>query len=228
MLEVREDRFAGAPGGFPGGRGGFGMGSRGGGFAGRGGYGGRGGFGGGIGGGFGGGRGGYGGGYGGPPASTIDNSAAAATPPNPFTDYASSGGERNEIIYVRNVGHASLFFGQVAELSSSPGPRATKISSSFSPPSARLSEPRYSTSPTDALGGPEWCSLIRRRTRRQPFVGHQGSFGRGKTNGGVAKFTGYQYGGRPLGLTYVKYMNANGGDAMEDTEAASMTQDQIM
>lgn len=204
------------------------MGARGGGFAGRGGYGGRGGFGGGIGGGFGGGRGGYGGGYGGPPASTIDNSAATAAPPNPFTDYASSGGERNEIIYVRNVGHASLFFRQAAERSSSPGPRATKISSSFSPRSARLSEPRSSTSPTDALGGPEWCSLIRWRTRRQPFVGHQGSFGRGKTDKGVAKFTGYQYGGRPLGLTYVKYMNANGGDATEDTEATSMTQDQIM
>ncbi len=204
------------------------MGARGGGFAGRGGYGGRGGFGGGFGGGLGGGRGGYGGGYGGPPASTIDNSAAAAAPPNPFTDYASSGGERNEIIYVRNVGDGSRFFRPIAELSSSPGPRATKISSNFSPPSARLSERRFSTSPTDALGAPEWCSLIRRRTRRQPFVGGQGSIGRGKTNQGVAKFTGYQYGGRPLGLTYVKYMNANGGEAMEDTEGTGMTQDQMM
>ena len=100
-LEVREDRFAGPPaGGYAGGRGGFGGGypPRGG-FAGRGGYGGRGGFGGGYGG-----RGGYGGGsYGGPPAASYEGGAAAPAAPNPFTDYASSGGERSETIYVRNV-----------------------------------------------------------------------------------------------------------------------------
>ncbi len=45
----------------------------------------------------------------------------------------------------------------------------------------------------------------------------------------TAKFTGYQYGGRPLGLTYVKYTNTGGGDAMEGTEATGgLTQDQIM
>lgn len=44
----------------------------------------------------------------------------------------------------------------------------------------------------------------------------------------TAKFTGYQYGGRPLGLSFVKYTNISGpGDAME-TEAAGLTQDQIM
>lgn len=43
----------------------------------------------------------------------------------------------------------------------------------------------------------------------------------------LAKFTGYQYGGRPLGLTFVKYQNP--GDAMEGTEqTGGMTQDQIM
>lgn len=68
-----------------------------GGFGGRGGYGGRGSFGGGYGG-----RGGFGGGYGGPPASNIENGANSA-PPNPFTDYATAGGERSETIYVRNV-----------------------------------------------------------------------------------------------------------------------------
>lgn len=116
LLEVREDRFAGAPsggygarGGYPGaagGRGGFGarggFGGRGGSFAG--GYGGRGGYGGG------GGGGGGGSGYSGP-ASSFDSSAAAnatAAPPNPFTDYASSGGERSEIIYVRNVREPSF------------------------------------------------------------------------------------------------------------------------
>jgi hypothetical protein len=45
----------------------------------------------------------------------------------------------------------------------------------------------------------------------------------------VAKFTGYQYGGRPLGLAYVKYSNLNNGDVMEGTEhTGGLTQDQIM
>jgi hypothetical protein len=44
------------------------------------------------------------------------------------------------------------------------------------------------------------------------------------------KFTGYQYGGRPLGLTYVKYLKPNaGGGAMEGiTGTEGLTQDQIM
>ena len=45
----------------------------------------------------------------------------------------------------------------------------------------------------------------------------------------TAKFTGYQYGGRPLGLTFVKYVNAGAGDAMEGAEATGViAQDQIM
>lgn len=95
-LEVREDRFAGA--GFAGGRGGAagfggGFGMRGG-FGARGGFGGRGGYGGGFGG-----RGGYGG-YGG---AAGGYGGAAAVPPNEFTDNASGGGERSNIIYVRNL-----------------------------------------------------------------------------------------------------------------------------
>jgi hypothetical protein len=43
----------------------------------------------------------------------------------------------------------------------------------------------------------------------------------------AAKFTGYQYGGRPLGLSYVRYSNAGGGGPME-TDALGLTQDQIM
>lgn len=44
----------------------------------------------------------------------------------------------------------------------------------------------------------------------------------------IEKFSGYQYGGRPLGLSFVKYQTPGGnGDAME-TEATSLTQDQIM
>jgi len=104
MLEVREDRFPVPPGGGFAGRGGFG-----GGMGGRGGFSGRGGYGGGrgsFGGGYGGRGGGFGGGYGGPPAAGYDAGAAPGTavaPPNPFTDFASSGGERSETIYVRNV-----------------------------------------------------------------------------------------------------------------------------
>lgn len=110
-LEVREDRFAGGGGGGGGGfggRGGFG----GGGFGG-GGFGGRGGFGGGRGGGFGG-RGGFGGGYGGRGGfggggpgfggpGGFDNAPVPSGPPNPFTDFATSGGEKSGVIYVRNV-----------------------------------------------------------------------------------------------------------------------------
>lgn len=104
-LEVREDRFAGPPGGgFGGGRGGFGggFGARGG-FGGRGGFAGRGGFGGGFAG-----RGGYGGvgagyGAGATPVPYDSGAPAVAASPNPFTDLASSGGEKSEIIYVRNV-----------------------------------------------------------------------------------------------------------------------------
>lgn len=49
----------------------------------------------------------------------------------------------------------------------------------------------------------------------------------------TAKFTGYQYGGRPLGITFVKYLNAGAGpgpgDMMEGAEATGgITQDQIM
>lgn len=116
ILEVREDRYAGAggaPGGFGGrgnfggqgfrggyGGGGFNRGGFGGGFGGRGGYGG----------GFGG-RGGYGGGgfAGGPPAGAGygggNAPAPAAVAPNPFTDNATSGTEPGPVIFVRNVSH---------------------------------------------------------------------------------------------------------------------------
>ncbi|KAJ5268295.1 hypothetical protein N7524_005754 [Penicillium chrysogenum] len=47
----------------------------------------------------------------------------------------------------------------------------------------------------------------------------------------IAKFSGYQYGGRPLGITFVKYMNAGPApeEMMEGQESAvGLTQDQIM
>lgn len=117
LLEVREDRFAGSPSGGFGGRGGFGGGGGRGGMSARGGFGGgRGSFGGGYGGrgGYGGGGGGYGGGA--PSYDSGTTANAAAAPPNPFTDFASSGGERSETIYVRNVGISCLTFEMAASL----------------------------------------------------------------------------------------------------------------
>lgn len=43
----------------------------------------------------------------------------------------------------------------------------------------------------------------------------------------IAKFTGYQYGGRPLGLSYVKYLNM-GGDMMEGAEPTGSMQQDMM
>lgn len=44
----------------------------------------------------------------------------------------------------------------------------------------------------------------------------------------ISKFQGYQYGGRPLGLTYVRYMTPGSGDAMDTDPHGGLTQDQIM
>ncbi|KAL2058499.1 hypothetical protein ABVK25_001227 [Lepraria finkii] len=191
MLEVREDRFAGPLGGGFGGRGGFGGGMRGG-F--RGSFGARGGFGGAYGG-----RGGYGGGgYGGPPAGgSFDgaNPAAGAAPPNPFTDYASSGGEPSELIYVRNLPW-STSNEDLVELFTTIG-------------TVERAEIQY-----EPNGRSRGTGVVKFDTRENAETA-------------ITKFTGYQYGGRPLGLTYVKYQNP--GDAMEgQEETGGMTQDQIM
>lgn len=44
----------------------------------------------------------------------------------------------------------------------------------------------------------------------------------------IAKFQGYQYGGRPLNLSFVKYLNQTGGDVMDTDPHGGLTQDQIM
>ncbi|KAJ4545630.1 g-strand binding protein [Exophiala dermatitidis] len=209
-LEVREDRYAGSgPGMGHGGRGGFqgGFGMRGGyggGYGGgRGGFGGRGGYGGGgfQRGGYGGG--GYGGGggawYGGAAGGAGGHPAAGQEPPapNPFTDFATSGGEKNPIIYVRNL--------------------------------------PWSTSNEDLV---ELFTTIGKVERAEIQYEPNGrSRGTGVVEFGsaddaetaISKFTGYMYGGRPLGLSYVKYTNANGNEAMDGQEATGgMTQDQMM
>ncbi|KAI9798811.1 MAG: hypothetical protein M1825_004984 [Sarcosagium campestre] len=185
-LEVREDRFAGAGSGF-GGRGGF---------AGRGGFGGRAGFGGGrggFGGGFGG-RGGFGGGgYGGSPASGIDANAAPPAP-NPFTDFATGGGERSEIIHVRNL--------------------------------------PWSTSNEDlvelftTIGKVERAEIQYEPNGRSKGTGVVQFDNAENAETAISKFSGYQYGGRPLGLAFVKYLT---GDSMDVTDSTPvLTQDQIM
>jgi len=44
----------------------------------------------------------------------------------------------------------------------------------------------------------------------------------------IAKFQGYQYGGRPLNLSFVKYLNQGASDSMDTDAHAGLTQDQIM
>ncbi|KAH0107717.1 hypothetical protein KCU66_g13558, partial [Aureobasidium melanogenum] len=199
ILEVREDRFAGPPG-FGGGRGGFmgGRGGFGGQFGGRGGFMGRGGFGGQFGG-----RGGFGGGFGGaPPGGFHGGPPAAPAPPNPFTDFATSGGEPGPVIYVRNL--------------------------------------PWSTSNEDLV---ELFTTIgkveRAEIQYEPNGRSRGTgvveFGSAEDAGtAITKFSGYQYGGRPLGLTYVRYSNQQPAmDPMQGQEQTGgmpmgLTQDQIM
>jgi len=178
QLEVREDRFAGAGGfgmgrgGFAGGRGGFGggFGGRGGGFGGRGGFGygggrGGGGFGGGAGAGAGAGS------FGGAPAADY----GASVPPNEFTDHATSGGERNSIIYVRNL--------------------------------------PWSTSNDDlvelfnTIGKVERAEIQYEPSGRSRGTGVVQFDNAENAETAIAKFSGYLYGGRPLGLSYVRYSN---------------------
>jgi len=192
MLEVREDRFANSNmggGGFP----------RGGGFGGRGAFAGnfgRGGFAAGRGG-FGGygGRGGFAGGV---PGGFDTGAAAVPAPPNPFTDFATSGTDRSETIYVRNLPW-STSNEDLVELFSTIG-------------KVEQAEIQYEPS-----GRSRGSGVVR--------------FDSAETaDTSIAKFQGYQYGGRPLGLAYVKYITPGQNDSM-DTDPhphGGLTQDQIM
>lgn len=44
----------------------------------------------------------------------------------------------------------------------------------------------------------------------------------------ISKFQGYQYGNRPLGLSYVKYRTPGAPESMETDAHVGLTQDQIM
>ncbi|RVX75294.1 hypothetical protein B0A52_00647 [Exophiala mesophila] len=192
-LEVRLDRYAGSgPAGYGGGRGGFGA------SYGRGGFGSRGGFGGGRGG-FGGAysRGGYGGYGGGGGSGGYGGAPQEQAPPNPFTDFATSGGERSQIIYVKNLPW-STSNDDLIELFTTIG-KVERAEIQYEP-----------NGRSRGSGVVEFDSSENAETA-------------------ISKFTGYMYGGRPLGLTYVKYTNANGQDAMDGQEATGgLTQDQMM
>jgi RNA recognition motif-containing protein len=44
----------------------------------------------------------------------------------------------------------------------------------------------------------------------------------------ITKFQGYQYGGRPLNLSFVLYLNQAAGESMETDPHGGLTQDQMM
>uniref|UniRef100_A0A093UVE3 Putative RNA-binding protein n=1 Tax=Talaromyces marneffei PM1 TaxID=1077442 RepID=A0A093UVE3_TALMA len=206
ILEVREDRYAGGGagggggfgGGFAGGRGGFGggFGGRGGGFGGRGSFGGRGGFGGP--GGYGG-RGGFGGGGGGNYGGGFDSAPAPPPgPPNPFTDYATSGGDKSAVIYVRNL------------------------------PWSTCNEDLVDLFTT--IGKVERAEIQYEGNGRSRGTGVVEFDSPETAETAISKFTGYQYGGRPLGITFVRYVHPPGSGEAGDLgdESAGITQDQIM
>ncbi|KAF5022776.1 hypothetical protein F66182_5191 [Fusarium sp. NRRL 66182] len=193
VLEVREDRYAGSgPGMGFGGRGGYGGGMRGG-FGG--GFGGRGGFGGGRGG-FGGGFGGRGGFGGSAPGGPGFEPPASSVPPNPFTDFATAGTERGEIIYVRNLPW-STSNDDLVELFTTIG-------------KVEQAEIQYEPS-----GRSRGTGVVRFDSPETAETA-------------IAKFQGYQYGGRPLNLSFVKYLNQGGNDAMDTDPHGGLTQDQII
>jgi hypothetical protein len=192
MLEVREDRYAGGPGMGFGGRGGYGGGMRGG--FGAGGFGARGGFGGGRGG-FQGGFGGRGG-FGGPAGGGFDAPPAGPIPPNPFTDNATSGTDRSETIYVRNLPW-STSNDDLIELFTTIG-------------KVEQAEIQYEPS-----GRSRGTGVVRFDSAETAETA-------------IAKFQGYQYGGRPLNLSFVKYLSQAGEDSMDTDPHGGLTQDQLM
>lgn len=197
ILEVRPDRFANANMGF-GGRGGFG--------------GGRGGFGGGFGGrgAFGGGRGGFGGGFGGRGG---------------FGGPMGAGGP---------VGAVGGGFDPSAATSVPPNPFTD-----FATAGTERSETIYvrnlpwSTSNEDlvelfgTIGKVEQAEIQYEPSGRSRGAGVVRFDAAETADTAISKFQGYQYGGRQLGLSYVKYLTQGGGDTM-DTDHGGLTQNDIM
>ncbi|PKX95084.1 RNP domain protein [Aspergillus novofumigatus IBT 16806] len=124
---------------------------------------------------------------------------AASAPPNPFTDFATSGGEKSPIIYVRNLPWSTCN-DDLVDLFSTIG---------------KVERAEIQYEPNGRSRGTGVVQFDNAETAETA----------------IAKFTGYQYGGRPLGITFVKYMNADQGqgEPMEGAEPTTgITQDQIM
>ncbi|KAK0949300.1 g-strand binding protein, partial [Friedmanniomyces endolithicus] len=186
-MEVREDRYAGG-GGFGGPRGGFNGGFRGGfggGFPPRGGFGGgfaggRGGF----GGGFAGGRGGYGGGgYGGPQAGGFGGGQGGGY-----------GGPSNH-----GPAAAAVPANPFVDFATSNGAESTTIFVRNLP---------WSTSNDDlielfiTIGKVERAEIKMESNMRSSGTGVVQFASQDDAATAISKFSGYQYGGRPLGLSY--------------------------
>ncbi|KAK0263981.1 g-strand binding protein [Friedmanniomyces endolithicus] len=212
VMEVREDRYAGG-GGFGGPRGGFNGGFRGGfggGFPPRGGFGGgfpggRGGF----GGGFAGGRGGYGGGgYGGPQAGGFGGGQGGGY-----------GGPSNH-----GPAAAAVPANSFVDFATSNGAESTTIFVRNLP---------WSTSNDDlielfiTIGKVERAEIKMESNMRSSGTGVVQFASQDDAATAISKFSGYQYGGRPLGLSYVRYSN-QGGDMMEGAETTGNMQEQMM
>ncbi|EPS45345.1 hypothetical protein H072_560 [Dactylellina haptotyla CBS 200.50] len=200
VLEVREDRFAGSTpfGGGGGGGGGFGgRGGFGGGFGGRGGgFGGR--------GGFGGGRGTFGGNYN---RGTYGGGSGGGSGSAGGSDFNAPSAQPNPF----------------TDFAAGGGDRSATIFVRNLP---------WSTSNDDlielftTIGKVERAEIQYEPSGRSRGTGVVQFDNAENAETAISKFTGYQYGGRPLGLTFVKYTNVKGGDAMEGTEQ-TMTQDQM-
>ena len=89
-------------------------------------------------------------------------------------------------------------------------------------------------SPMAALGELVSCASIPPKTQRLQSVSYligKAASLRLTLTSSIAKFTGYQYGGRPLGLSFVRYLNtgpSNGVDGGHPPPPIGITQDQIM
>ncbi|KAI0381058.1 RNA-binding domain-containing protein [Hypomontagnella monticulosa] len=198
MLEVREDRFA-HQGGVGGGYGRGGFGGGRGGFGGGSYGGGRGGFGGGRGG-FGGGYGGGGGrgGYGGPAGGGGGYDANNSTPAAPNP------------------------FTDFATAGTDPSETIFVRNLPWSTSNDDLVE-LFTT-----IGKVEQAEIQYEPSGRSRGSGVVRFDSTGTAETAISKFQGYHYGGRPLGLSFVKYVTPGGGDSMETDAHGGLTQDQIM
>ncbi|CAH0015846.1 unnamed protein product, partial [Clonostachys rhizophaga] len=198
VLEVREDRYAGGGGGM-----GFG--------GGRGGFGGgmRGGYGGGFGGG-GGGRGGFGGGRGGFGFGGRGGGFAGGPP---------SGGPGN--------------FEPAASVPPNP---FTDYATAGTDPSEIIYVRNlpWSTSNDDlvelftTIGKVEQAEIQYEPSGRSRGTGVVRFDSTETAETAISKFQSYQYGGRPLNLHFVKYLNQGGAENMDTDSHGGLTQDQMM